>query len=147
MNLPNYLQTFREKEFTKNLHEDKKEFDEIKFDNKYSKKSRSYKYIERLFEKDFETDELNYAREVLKDWNLATDSENRSAPIGVCVLSSEWISEQGQRIPQDPEISFRECVSELIETYGRVDPLWSERNFIVRGNRKTIYNQHCLSRS
>tara|TARA_X000000368_G_C23057864_1_gene724907 strand:- start:4392 stop:6494 length:2103 start_codon:yes stop_codon:yes gene_type:complete len=113
-----------------------KEFDEIKFDNKYSKKSRSYKYIEKLFERDFETDELNYARKVLKGWNLATDSENRSAPIGVCVLSSEWISEQGQRIPQDPEISFRECVSELIETYGRVDPLWSERNFIVRGNRK-----------
>ena len=113
-----------------------KEFDKIKFDNKYSKKSRSYKYIERLFEKDFETDELNYAREVLKDWNLATDSENRSASIGVCVLSSEWISEQGQRIPQDPEIAFRECVSELIETYGKVDPLWSERNFIVRGNKK-----------
>ena len=56
--------------------------------------------------------------------------------MGVCVLSSEWISEQGQRIPQDPEISFRDCVSELKGTYGKVNPLWSERNFIVRGNKK-----------
>ena len=67
---------------------------------------------------------------------MATDFKNTSAALGVCVLSSEWISEQGQRIPQDPEISFRECVKELIQTYGRVDPPWSERNFIVRGSKK-----------
>ena len=111
-------------------------FDNIKFDNKYSKESRSYKYISELFGREFESDELNYARKVLENWDLHTDFENRSAALGVCVLSSEWISEQGQRIPQDPEISFRDCVSELNGTYGRVDPYWSERNFIVRGDKK-----------
>ena len=113
-----------------------KDFDDIKFDNKYSKQSRSYKYISELFNKDFESIELNNARDILKKWDLATDFKNTSAALGVCVLSSEWISEQGQRIPQDPEISFRECVKELIQTYGRVDPPWSERNFIVRGSKK-----------
>ena len=114
-----------------------KEFDAIKFDNKYSEQSRSYKYIANLFDREFETKELNYGIDVLKRWNLATDFENTSAALGVCVLSSEWISEQGQRIPQDPEISYRECVNELTETYGKVDPLWADRNFIVRGSKKT----------
>ena len=112
------------------------DFDDIKFDNKYSVQSRSYKYISKIFEIDFETDELNYAKNVLRDWDLSTNFDNTSAALGVCVLSNEWISEQGQRIPQDPEISFRDCVTELNETYGKVDPKWSERNFIVRGQKK-----------
>ena len=112
------------------------DFDDIKFDNKYSVQSRSYKYISKIFEIDFETDELNYAKNVLRDWDLSTNFDNTSAALGVCVLSNEWISEQGQRIPQDPEISFRDCVTELNETYGKVDPKWSERNFIVRGLKK-----------
>ena len=113
-----------------------KDFDDIKFDNKYSVQSRSYKYITKIFEIDFETDELNYAKNVLTDWDLSTNFDNTSAALGVCVLSNEWISEQGQRIPQDPEISFRDCVTELKDTYGKVDPKWSERNFIVRGQKK-----------
>ena len=112
------------------------DFDDIKFDNKYSVQSRSYKYISKIFEIDFETDELNYAKNVLRDWDLSTNFDNTSAALGVCVLSNEWISEQGQRIPQDPEISFRDCVTELKGTYGKVDPKWSERNFIVRGLKK-----------
>ena len=111
-------------------------FDLIKFDNKYSKQSRSYKYISELFEQDFDSDILNQARDVLRECDLGTNLENTSAALGVCVLSSEWISEQGQRIPQEPEISFKECVEELSNTYGKVDPLWSERNFIVRGDKK-----------
>ena len=112
------------------------DFDDIKFDNKYSVQSRSYKYISKIFEIDFETDELNYAKNVLREWDLSTNFDNTSAALGVCVLSNEWISEQGQRIPQDPEISFRDCVIELNGTYGKVDPKWSERNFIVRGQKK-----------
>ena len=115
---------------------DEEIFDLIKFDNKYSKQSRSYKYIAELFDRDFEKSELNQAVEVLKSWDLHTDFENTSAALGVCVLSSEWISEQGQRIPQDPEISLEGCVEELTATYGKLTPEWSKRNFIVRGNKK-----------
>jgi penicillin amidase/acyl-homoserine-lactone acylase len=122
--------------FEQNEKIGEEEFDNIKFDNKYSKQSRSYKYIAELFDTNFETEELNNARDLLKKWDLKTDYNNSSAALGVCVLSNEWISEQGQRIPQDPEISFRDCVTELKETYGKVNPLWSERNFIVRGSKK-----------
>ena len=94
-------------------------------------------YLTVFYNKDFESDELNYARDILKVGLGNRSFKNTSAALGVCVLSSEWISEQGQRIPQDPEISFRECVKELMQTYGRVDPpCLSERNFIVRGSKK-----------
>jgi len=116
---------------------DEETFDLIKFDNKYSKQSRSYKYIAKIFEMQFDTEELNFAQAILKEWNLGTDLNNTSAALGVCVLSNEWISEQGQRIPQNPEISFKECVKELTATYGKVNPLWSDRNFIARGGEKT----------
>ena len=115
---------------------DEKVFDLIKFDNKYSKESRSYKYIATLFDRNFEDEDMKSSIEVLKNWDLHTNYENTSAALGVCVLSSEWISEQGQRIPQDPEISLRDCISELSNTYGKINPPWSERNFIVRGNKK-----------
>ena len=49
-------------------------------------------------------------------------------------MSPEWISEQGQLKPQNPEKSFRDCVNQLLKTYKRVDPLWSERNFMYRGD-------------
>ena len=60
-----------------------KDFDDIKFDNKYSKQSRSYKYISELFNKDFESSELNSARDILKKWDLATNFKNTSAALGV----------------------------------------------------------------
>ena len=115
---------------------DEEIFDLIKFDNKYSKQSRSYKYIADLFDKNFEKTELIEAVEVLKSWDLHTDYDNESAALGVCVLSSEWISEQGQRIPQDPEKSLEDCIQEMKSTYGKLTPKWSERNFIVRGDKK-----------
>ena len=59
----------------------------IKFDNKYSKQSRSYKYIAKIFEMQFDTEELNFAQAILKEWNLGTDLNNTSAALGVCVLS------------------------------------------------------------
>ena len=48
-------------------------------DNKYSKQSRSYQYVSKIFDMDFESSELNEARDVLKAWDLGTDFENTSA--------------------------------------------------------------------
>ena len=57
--------------FSQNNKLNEKDFDDIKFDNKYSRQSRSYKYVSELFNKDFESDELNYARDILKKWDLS----------------------------------------------------------------------------
>ena len=45
---------------------DEKVFDLIKFDNKYSKESRSYKYITTLFDRNFEDEDMKSSIEVLR---------------------------------------------------------------------------------
>ena len=104
--------------------------------NSYSKNSRAYKYLEQIFEISFEEKDLIDAQRILKDWDLKTDFNNRSAALGVCTISPEWLAEQGQRSPPPVETVFRECVDQMNKIYGRLDPLWSERNFLVRGDKK-----------
>ncbi len=125
------LELFSETEY---VSEEK--FKKIKFDNSYSKNSRAYKYLEQIFEINFEEKDLIDAQRIVKDWDLKTDFNNRSAALGVCTISPEWLAEQGQRSPPPAETVFRECVEQINKIYGRLDPLWSERNFLVRGNKK-----------
>ena len=125
------LELFSETEYVS-----EKKFKNIKFDNSYSKNSRAYKYLEQIFEINFEEEDLIDAQRILKDWDLKTDFNNRSAALGVCTISPEWLAEQGQRSPPSVETVFRECVDQMNKIYGRLDPLWSERNFLVRGDKK-----------
>ena len=125
------LELFSETEYVS-----EKKFKNIKFDNSYSKNSRAYKYLEQIFEINFEEKDLIDAQRILKDWDLKTDFNNRSAALGVCTISPEWLAEQGQRSPPSVETVFRECVDQMNKIYGRLDPLWSERNFLVRGDKK-----------
>ena len=125
------LELFSETEYVS-----EKKFKNIKFDNSYSKNSRAYKYLEQIFEINFEEKDLIDAQRILKDWDLKTDFNNRSAALGVCTISPEWLAEQGQRSPPPVETVFRECVDQMNKIYGRLDPLWSERNFLVRGDKK-----------
>ena len=125
------LELFSETEYVS-----EKKFKNIKFDNSYSKNSRAYKYLEQIFEINFEEKDLIDAQRILKDWDLKTDFNNRSAALGVCTISPEWLAEQGQRFPPPVVTVFRECVDQMNKIYGRLDPLWSERNFLVRGDKK-----------
>lgn len=125
------LELFSETEY---VSEEK--FKKIKFDNSYSRNSRAYKYLEQIFEINFEEKDLIDAQRIVKDWDLKTDFNNRSAALGVCTISPEWLAEQRQRSPPPVETVFRECVEQINKIYGRLDPLWSERNFLVRGNKK-----------
>ena len=117
-----------------NISEDK--FKAIKFDNAYSKDSRAYKYLTKILEYNFVNDNLINAQNLLKNWNLQTDFGNRSATLGVCVISPEWLAEQRQSPPPNPIKVFEDCVKKITKTYGRLNPLWSERNFLIRGSKK-----------
>tara|TARA_B100001769_G_scaffold122604_1_gene95687 strand:- start:163 stop:1206 length:1044 start_codon:yes stop_codon:yes gene_type:complete len=108
----------------------------LKFDNRYSKQSRSYKYIEPLFSAQFRDKKLQKAQLILKQWDLATDYNNRSAALGVCVLSHEWLAEQEQRQPPEVVEVFKDCVKNINKHYKRIDPEWSEVNFLIRGDKK-----------
>ena len=39
-------------------------------------------------------------------------------------------------MPLSPEKVFRDCVDQITQSHGRIDPLWSERNFLIRGDKK-----------
>ena len=122
--------------FNKNKTVSAKLFEDIKYDNQYSKDSRAYQYLNNILKAKFETKELIEAQTLLKNWNLKTNLMNRSAPLGVCIISYEWIAEQENEEVIDPIKAFKTCVKEIKDIYHRIDPLWSERNFIVRGDRK-----------
>ena len=108
----------------------------IKFDNKFSKQSRAFRYIKPVLDYSFESDQLIRAQTVLREWDLTTDLDSRGAPLGVCSLSPEWLAEQENRTPPDVFSVFKQCVKNITSKYKRIDPLWSEVNFLIRGTKK-----------
>ena len=113
-----------------------KDFDDFKFDNSYSLDSRSYKYVSEIFGLNFENENLKKGQTILKNWDLKTDFDNESATLGVCVLSPEWLAEQATETPPESEESFKTCVEDTLKNYGKLNPKWSERNFMYRGKKK-----------
>ena len=105
-----------------------------KFDNTYSIQSRSVKYLYEVLEEDFKDQKLLQAQKLLREWNLKTDFNNRGAALGVCVLSEEWRSFMNRVEAPDSKEIFRECIKKLENSFGRIDPMWSEVNFLVRGD-------------
>ena len=96
---------------------------DIKFDNQYSKDSRSYKYIETIFKETFTDPDFKEAQAVLKRWDLKTNFDNRSATLGVCVLGPEWLAEQNNQDPPKPLNVFKKCTKDIKKSFKRIDPL------------------------
>ena len=109
---------------------------DIKFDNQYSLDSRSFKYIETIFKETFKDADLQEAQAVLKRWNLKTNLDNRSATLGTCVLGPEWLAEQNDQDPPKALDIFKKCVKDIKKSFKRIDPLWSERNLLFRGDKR-----------
>ncbi len=105
-----------------------------KFDNAYSRESRSIKYLYEVLEEDFNDKKLLDAQELLRGWDLKTDYDNRAAPLGVCVLSEEWRSFMNRIEAPNSEGIFLDCIKKIESAFGRIDPMWSEVNFLVRGD-------------
>ena len=113
-----------------------KSLDKYKHDNNYSKNSRQYKFLQKIFNYDFKDDiRLNSAQNFLKNWNLGTDFENLHAAFGVCIVSPEWLAEIKREPQPDPIKIFKDCVSEFEENFNRLDVEWSEISFLERGEK------------
>ncbi len=107
----------------------------IKFDNAYSKRSRSYRYVASLFELEFDgRRDLQEARDLLIAWDGKTDFDNRAAALAVCILGAEWQAEQKGLEPPPAEGEFERCVAILREKVGRIDPPWSQVNRLVHAD-------------
>jgi penicillin amidase/acyl-homoserine-lactone acylase len=107
-----------------------------KFDNAYSEKSRSLKYLEDILQNNFNDVELKEAQNILSEWNLKTNLKNRSAALGVCIVSEEWLAFMNREDAPDAIDVFEDCIQETKKSFGRADPMWSEVNFLMRGDLK-----------
>ena len=107
---------------------------DAKFDNEYSKESRSIKYLQNVLAQEYEDQEFQEAQAVLNAWDLKTDNNNRSAALGVCILSEEWRAFMNRIDAPSSKEMFKKCIDELNDAFGRVDPLWSEVNMLIRGD-------------
>ena len=107
----------------------------VKWDKKYDPDSRAMRYVARIQDMRFETNSrAAEGQKLLAGWDGSTNMENRAAALGVCILSEEWKAEQKQKPAPDIAPVYETCLDELSTAFGRIDPLWSERNRLIRGD-------------
>ena len=107
-----------------------------KHDNSYSKNSRQYAFLEKIFNHDFSNDtEYLKAQNFLINWDLSTTFDNKHAAFGVCILAPEWLAEIKKEIEPDPIKIFKDCVEEFNENFGSLSIRYSDVNFLERGNK------------
>ena len=112
------------------------DINEYKHDNSYSKNSRQYKFLERIFDYDFsENKKYVSAQNFLMNWDLSTSYESDHAAFGVCILAPEWLAEIKKEIQPDPIKAFKDCVNEFEENFDSLSIRYSEVNFLERGNK------------
>ena len=117
------------------------DFQDIKFDNSYSRNSRAIRYLYKLYDVDYpDNSPYRDALLFLKDWDLRTNIENTTAALGVCTISEEWLAEQARREPPPVQLEFEKCVDILLQKFGRLDIPWGEVNKIVRGGKSYPIN-------
>ena len=106
----------------------------VKWDKFYHPDSRAMKYVRRVADKQYARGSLHEkGQTLLAGWNGETALENRAAALGVCILSEEWKTEQAGKEAPAIEGVYDTCLDELMTAFGRLDPLWSERNRLMHG--------------
>ena len=111
------------------------DFIAVKWDKFYDPESRAMEYVRRIANMDFEAGSLAAkGQTILAAWNGETTRDNRQAALAVCLLSEEWKAEQAGKAAPDIGPVYDTCLDELMRAFGRLDPLWQERNRLLRGD-------------
>lgn len=111
------------------------DFIAVKWDKKYDPESRAMRYVDTIQKMQFAADSLaTKGQKLLAGWDGNTNTDNRAAALGVCILSEEWKAEQKQKPAPDIGPIYQTCLKELMTAFGRLDPLWSARNRLIRGD-------------
>ncbi len=114
---------------------DEAAFIALKWDKFYDPQSRAFKYVRQIAEMNFEAGSLKAeGQKILNAWDGGTTLDNRSSALAVCLLSEEWLAEQARKAAPDIGPVYEKCLDELMQAFGRLDPLWSERNRLLRGD-------------
>jgi penicillin amidase/acyl-homoserine-lactone acylase len=110
------------------------DFIAVKWDKFYAPNSRAMRYVRRIGDMEFAAGSLHEkGQKLLAAWNGETAKDNRHAALGVCLLSEEWKAEQAGKPAPDIGPVYDACLAKLMTAFGRLDPLWAERNRLLRG--------------
>ena len=100
------------------------DFHDLKHDNAYSPRYRGYRYLESVAALSPENALEAEAIQLIRDWDLHTDRQNRRAALGVCILLEEWQAERKSAPPPAPRIALNTCADSIKDISGRLDPEW-----------------------
>ena len=100
------------------------DFHDLKHDNAYSPRYRGYRYLESVAALSPENAEEAEAIQLIRDWDLHTDRQNRRAALGVCILLEEWQAERKSVPPPAPRMALNTCADSIKDVSGRLDPEW-----------------------
>ena len=114
----------------------REEFEQYKFDLRYSDDSYMSQFVDRLISLSysFEDEKLIQGVNVLKSWDKNTDYENKNASLPI--ISFGWFMEISPENISDENLleSFTFAVKYLYNHYGRLDVIWGEINRLIRGS-------------
>ena len=111
------------------------DFSAIKHDNAYSPQYRGHAFLASIASLEPRNDDEAQAIELIAEWNLHTDTANRNAALGVCILLEEWQAElTGGALPDARETLHR-CMDSVRDVAGRLDPEWGTVQQHGRGQR------------
>ena len=111
------------------------DFSAIKHDNAYSPRYRGYAYLSSVAELEPNGPEEAQALALIGDWDLHTDTANRNAALGVCILLEEWQAERtGNALPDERE-TLQTCMESVRDVAGQLDPEWGAVQQHGRGQR------------
>ena len=112
------------------------EFEQYKFDLRYSDDSYMSQFVDRLISLSysFEDEKLIQGVNILKSWDKNTDYENKNASLPI--ISFGWFMEISPENISDENLleSFTFAVKYLYNHYGRLDVIWGKINRLIRGS-------------
>ena len=108
---------------------------DIKHDHSYSENYRGMAFLRTVAALPTADATSREAQDVLKQWNRATDKDNRDAPLAVCILAAEWLSEMNGTPLPDPKSTLDACIAQVTSMTGQLRPRWGDYNRHGRGDR------------
>lgn len=104
------------------------EFNEYKYDLRYSKKSDVQDIVTAILAVDAGDDPMfGKAQTIVREWDYGSDIDNRSTAL----IALTWLNMRRYQIAEVPAV--RRSIDLLQTHFGRLDPKWGEVNRLRRG--------------
>ena len=111
----------------------RKELLRYRADTKYDPESDLMKLVVEIVTTETDDALLKQAQEILRNWDGDTIKDSRGAALAV-ITGTRTRGYEYTEQERDPMDALAETASELMATYGRLDPEWGDVNRIVRGD-------------